>query len=69
MVETGSTGNPWKELQGRVEIAMRGEYPWVISADDICGGGGQVLSEVVKGWIRRKNQVAKRPKNYSGGIR
>ena len=48
-----------------VANAMKGESPWVIPVDIICGGGSQVLSEVVKEWIRNNSQVANRPKNYS----
>ena len=48
-----------------VANAMKGESPWVIPVDIICGGGGQVLSEVVKEWIRNNSQVANRPKNPS----
>ncbi len=43
---------------------MKGEYPWVIPVDIICGGGNQSLREVVAAWIKRENQVGKRPKNY-----
>ncbi|KAL7540296.1 hypothetical protein ACHAXR_010011 [Thalassiosira sp. AJA248-18] len=42
---------------------MRGEYPWVIPVDIVCGGGSQILSEAVKAWIRNNRQVANRPKN------
>eukprot|EP00578_Thalassiosira_sp_NH16_P002003 CAMPEP_0181130940 /NCGR_PEP_ID=MMETSP1071-20121207/30142_1 /TAXON_ID=35127 /ORGANISM="Thalassiosira sp., Strain NH16" /LENGTH=584 /DNA_ID=CAMNT_0023217065 /DNA_START=111 /DNA_END=1861 /DNA_ORIENTATION=- len=42
-----------------VNEAMRGSYPWVIPAVVICGGGNQILSEAVEGWIRRNENVAK----------
>ncbi|KAL7539744.1 hypothetical protein ACHAXR_009565 [Thalassiosira sp. AJA248-18] len=45
-----------------VDTAMKGEYPWVIPVDIICGGGSQILSEVAQKWIRTKSQVANRPK-------
>ena len=45
-----------------VETAMKGEYPWVIAVDIICGGGNQILSEVVGEWIKANRQVANRPK-------
>lgn len=48
-----------------VDTAMRGEYPWVIPVDIVCGGGSQILSGAVKDWIRRNCQVANRPKNFS----
>jgi len=47
-----------------VDTAMKGENPWVIPIDIICGGGNQVLSEVVTAWIRSEHQVANRPKSY-----
>jgi DNA-nicking Smr family endonuclease len=47
-----------------VDTAMRGEYPFVIPVDIICGGGSQILSEVVSNWIRTKRQVANRPKGF-----
>ena len=47
-----------------VETAMKGTAPRVIPIDIICGSGKQVLSEVVKEWIRNNGQVANRPKNY-----
>ncbi|KAL9187952.1 hypothetical protein ACHAXT_006330 [Thalassiosira profunda] len=46
-----------------VDTAMRGEHPWVIPVDIVCGGGSQILSDVVRGWIRSTRQVANRPKN------
>ncbi len=51
-------------LPAWVDTAMKGEYPWVIPVNVICGGGSQVLSDVVKEWIRTNRQVANRPKNY-----
>jgi len=47
-----------------VNSAMRGEYPWIIPVDIICGGGNQFLSEVVHNWIRANHQVANRPKGF-----
>ena len=47
-----------------VEQAMKGDHPFVLAADSICGGGSQLLSEVVANWIRAKPQVANRPKGY-----
>ena len=44
------------------DIAMKGEYPWVIPVNIVCGGGAQILSEVVQNWIRTTRQVANRPK-------
>ena len=46
-----------------VDTAMKGEHPWVIPVNVICGGGSQELSEVVSTWIRRESQVANRPKS------
>ena len=45
-----------------MEAAMRRSYPWVVGVDIVCGGGSQILSEAVKGWIRDRPQVANRPK-------
>ena len=53
-------------LPGWVDTAMKGEYPWVIPVDIICGGGTQVLSDTVKDWIQSSRQVANRPKNSHG---
>ena len=46
-----------------VDVAQRGEYPWVIPAVIICGGGNQILSEAVDQWIKSNENVAKAPKN------
>lgn len=45
-----------------VDTAMRGEYPFVIAVDIICGSGKQVISELVAQFIRDNSQVANRPK-------
>merc|ERR1712194_526949 len=45
-----------------VDAAMRGSAPWVLGVDIICGGGSQILSEAVKGWIRVNVHAANRPK-------
>ena len=45
-------------LIGWVDTAMKGEYPWVIPVDIICGGGNQILSETVKTWIKSKTNVS-----------
>ena len=41
---------------------MRGAYQWVIPAVIVCGGGNQVLSEAVKGWIKCGDGVARAPR-------
>ena len=51
-----------KALIGWVDTAMKGEYPWVIPVDIICGGGNQILSETVKTWIKSKKNVANVPR-------
>merc|ERR1711966_521588 len=48
-----------------VDAAMRGNNPWVIGVNIICGGGSQILSDVVKKWIRDNPQVANRPKGVA----
>lgn len=45
-----------------MDAAMKGEYPWVIPAVIVCGGGNQILSETVEAWIREKKNVANAPK-------
>ena len=45
-----------------VDTAMKGEYPWVMPVEIGCGGGNQILSEVVEGWIRARKNVANAPK-------
>ncbi|KAL9187105.1 hypothetical protein ACHAXT_010825 [Thalassiosira profunda] len=47
-----------------VDTAMRGEHPFVVPVDIVCGGGAQILSGAVRGWIKRTRQVANRPKRY-----
>ncbi|KAL7536415.1 hypothetical protein ACHAXR_007147 [Thalassiosira sp. AJA248-18] len=51
-----------KRLPAWVEEAMKGDYPFVIKVDVICGCGHQVLSELVAQFIRDNDQVANRPK-------
>ena len=44
--------------------AMTGSYPFVIHVKIICGGGNQILAEVVENWIRsNKPFVAHAPKS------
>lgn len=45
-----------------INDAMTGDYPWTINLTIICGGGSQILSEAVEGWIRANKGVAIRPK-------
>lgn len=47
---------------------MKGEYPWVITVDIICGGGNQILSETVETWIKSKTNVANAPKCIQNSI-
>ena len=51
-----------KGLDTWVQDAMKGEYPFVIPVDIICGKGNQSLSEVVAQFIRDSPHVANRPK-------
>ena len=46
-----------------MDTAMKGEYPWVIAAKIVCGGGSQTLAEAVEGWIKRNQNVSNAPKN------
>ena len=45
-----------------IDIAMRGEYPFVIPVTIVCGGGAQVLSETVERWIKENDGIANAPK-------
>ena len=49
-----------------VKTAMKGSYPFVIPVALVCGGGNQVLSEIVVEWIKSKDNVRNAPKNYFG---
>ena len=51
-------------LIGWVETAMKGDYPWVIPATIVCGGGNQILSETVETWIKEKRNVANAPRGH-----
>jgi hypothetical protein len=50
-------------LPSWIDVAMYGDYPFVIPVTIICGAGGQVLSEVVEKWIRENERVANARKN------
>jgi hypothetical protein len=45
-----------------VDTAMKGEYPWVMPVEIVCGGGNQILSETVECWIKCHKNVANAPK-------
>lgn len=51
-----------ESLKAWVDTAMRGSYPFVISAMIVCGCGNQVMSETVENWIKQHAQVANSPK-------
>ena len=40
------------------------EDGFAMPVDIICGGGHQILSEVVEQWIRTNRKVANRPKGF-----
>jgi len=52
-----------QELPALVDAAMK-EETFTAPVDIVCGGGGQVLAEVVEQWIRTTRQVANRPKGF-----
>jgi len=52
-----------KSLPTWIETAMKGTYPFVIPVKIICGGGSQILAEVVENWIKQNDNVANAPKN------
>ncbi|KAL9188248.1 hypothetical protein ACHAXT_006626 [Thalassiosira profunda] len=45
------------------DVALKGAYPFVVPVTIVCGGGSQVLSEIVATWIRRNESVANAPRN------
>ena len=51
-----------------IDVAMRGEYPWVIPVVIVCGKGSQSLSEVVEDWIKGNERVANAPKNMHNTV-
>ena len=51
-------------LDDWMDTAMQGEYPWVIPAVIVCGGGNQILSETVETWIKGKKNVANAPRGH-----
>ena len=46
-----------------IDIAQRGNYPFVMSAEIVCGCGNQILSETVQEWIKTSRNVCNTPKN------
>ena len=52
-----------KHLPDWIETAMKGIYPFVIPVKIVCGGGSQILAEVVENWIKQNDNVANAPKN------
>ncbi|KAL7525940.1 hypothetical protein ACHAWF_001574 [Thalassiosira exigua] len=46
-----------------VDDAMKGEYPWVVLVNIVCGGGSQTLSEAVENWIKQSRNVSNAPKS------
>ena len=52
-----------KHLPTWIERAMKGTYPFVIPVKIVCGGGSQILAEVVENWISQNDNVANAPKN------
>ena len=46
-----------------IDIAQRGNYPFVMSAEIVCGCGNQILSETVQEWIKTTRNVCNTPKN------
>jgi hypothetical protein len=49
-------------LSDWMDTAMKGDYPWVMPVQIICGGGNQVLSETVETWIKGNKNVANAPR-------
>ena len=53
-----------KSLEGSVDNAMNGANLFVKPVCIVCGGGNQVLSEVVLEWVQSNTRVAKAPKSW-----
>ena len=51
-----------KHLPKWIDTAMKGDHPFVIPVDIVCGGGNQILSELVAQFIRDNPQIANRPR-------
>jgi hypothetical protein len=53
-----------ESLEVWFDIAMKGSYPFVITAVIVCGCGSQVLSETVQDWIKSTSRVRNAPTNH-----
>ena len=53
-----------KRLPEWVDIAMKREYPFVVTVKIVCGCGSQILSETVHEWIKSTGNIRNAPKNY-----
>ena len=51
-----------ENLPGWVDSAMEDSCTFVIQVKIVCGGGSQMLAEVVKKWIQQNKYVANAPK-------
>ena len=45
------------------DTAMKGDYTFVISVDIICGGGNQILPEIVGEWINANRKLLTDPRH------
>ena len=52
-----------EQLPKWIDIAMHGEYPFVVRVSIVVGKGSQTLSEAVEGWIKENERVANVPKH------
>ena len=52
-----------EQLPKWIDIAMHGEYPFVVRVSIVVGKGSQILSEAVEGWIKENERVANVPKH------
>jgi len=55
-----------ESLPSWIDTAMKGAYPFVIPVKIVCGGGSQILAEVVEKWIKQNDNVANAPKKPFG---
>lgn len=51
-----------ENLPSWIETAMKGEYPFLVQVEIVCGKGNQILAEVVEGWIKHEKHVANAPR-------
>jgi hypothetical protein len=51
-----------QSLNGWIDVAMQGCYPFMMQAVIVCGCGNQILRETVQEWIKSSSNVSNAPK-------